>query len=473
MRARGKRWARVLIPVACSLAFASREARANGRLPAAHELVFSATDPSFVVIEATFGLFVSHDTGASFGWVCEPAIGYPSTAELGPADWNHLHVRPGRTISAGRSRSRTDQGCSWQVTLTALVVDIVVRADDPHSALALASSYSGLNDAGETEFSTQVFATHDDGATWAQQGVTIEPDVQVETIDIAPSDPNTIYIGGARTLLDADGSVNRTGIVLASTNGGASYVATTIALQLPNEFESSAFVSAVDPDDAAAGLRAYQRIRRNSLRGPAARQRRRRRDLSYRLPGERRPPRLRAVERRFEGLRRRLRRRSAPRLRAPAADSGAPFSFAQTICHRSSVASPGLRTSSTLATGQPQNPYLEGARRLERRRRDLLSRVPVRLRQRPALLPSERARDDLRSGAGRACSPSSAPAPTAGAPRTEATRMHLPPITTRASETARPRSASCGCDAGETAGEVGGLSAIALVVAMMFRRRRA
>ena len=74
----------VAVPVACSLAFASLDAHANGRLPTAHELVFSPTDPSFVVIEATFGLFLSQNTGASFGWVCEPAIGYPSTLNWDP-----------------------------------------------------------------------------------------------------------------------------------------------------------------------------------------------------------------------------------------------------------------------------------------------------------------------------------------------------------------------------------------------------
>jgi MYXO-CTERM domain-containing protein len=36
-----------------------------------------------------------------------------------------------------------------------------------------------------------------------------------------------------------------------------------------------------------------------------------------------------------------------------------------------------------------------------------------------------------------------------------------------------PRASSCGCEAGETAGEVGGLSAFGLLVAMVLRRRRA
>ena len=75
----------VLGALACSSTFASLEAHANGRLPRAHQLVFSATDPGFVAIEATFGLFLSQDTGAHFAWVCEPAIGYPSTLNWDPS----------------------------------------------------------------------------------------------------------------------------------------------------------------------------------------------------------------------------------------------------------------------------------------------------------------------------------------------------------------------------------------------------
>lgn len=243
--------------IACTAGAAlagSREARANGRLPAAHELVISPTNPNTFAIEATFGLFISQDTGASFGWVCEPAIGYPATLNWDPSigitATSILGGLPnGISVSA-------DQGCSWKTTMDGQIVDVVVRQDDPHSALVLASTYTGITDAGSNSFSTQVFATHDDGATWAPQGVAIESDVEVETIDVAPSDPDVIYIGGARTTPESDGSIERTGVVLASTNGGTSYTATAIPLQ-DSEFAFSAFVSAVDPNDAQ---RVYVRV---------------------------------------------------------------------------------------------------------------------------------------------------------------------------------------------------------------------
>ena len=296
----------------------------------------------------------------------------------------------------------------------------------------------------------------------------------METIDIAPSDPNTIYIGGARTLLGADGSVNRTGIVLASTNGGratrrprsrfAAHRVRILRLRLGRGSERP-----------AAGLRAHQPIHRlhcELQRRPAARQRRRRRDISYRVPGAGALPGFALSS---DGSKVFLGDSVSGVLlaSAPPVDSGAPYSFAQR--------SPTLVECLTWSAGNlyacaPAVPerVLGGARRLDRRRPDLLSRVPFRLRQRPAR---------LRPDAG-------ALASTCGLEFTSVQAARRPVLRRRrqlygrgragllrvrhdaGAETSRPRASSCGCEAGEAAGEVGGLSAIGLLVAMVLRRRR-
>jgi hypothetical protein len=241
--------------IACVAAIVPEDARANGRIPAAKQLVISRTDPSLLVIQATFGLLVSQNAGASFGWVCEPALGYPSTAVEDPS----IGITPS-TILAGVVQGvavSTDRACNWRFTLTEPVSDIVVRQDDPHSALALSSRYFGLTDAGRNAFATGVYATHDDGATWAVVGTPFESDLLAETIDVAPSDANRIYIGGGRTMLAADGSLIGVGVVMASTNGGASYTTTEIPLTSPYETQGAAYVSAVDPTDPQ---RVYVRI---------------------------------------------------------------------------------------------------------------------------------------------------------------------------------------------------------------------
>jgi MYXO-CTERM domain-containing protein len=470
MRARWKlhSFSIVSIPVASFLALASLDAHANGRLPAAHQLVVSPTDPSFFALEATFGLFISHDAGASFGWVCEPALGYPATTNWDPS----IAITATSILASipqGVSMS-TDQGCSWQVTLTAHAIDLVVRAADPHSALALASTYSGVTDAGGEAFSTQVFATHDDGATWAQQGVSIEPDLQVETIDIAPSDPNTIYIGGARTLLGDDGSVDRTGVVLSSTNGGASYAATSIPLQLPQEFESSAFVSAVDPNDPQ---RVYVRISQ-STDGVSSVDRLLVSDdgaATFRTVYQARGA-LPGFALSSDGSKVFVGDSASGVLLAspPPADSGAPFSFAQR--------SPDIVECLTWSGGnlyactpQAQNPYLKqlGVSTddgLTFPPKFLFGCVSGPLACTTGALDSTCIPElqSLQSLIG-PCSDGGSSV-DAGEPDSSVSAHDA------GTEAPRPRSPSCGCEAGEAAGEVGGLSVIGLLVAMVLRRRR-
>jgi MYXO-CTERM domain-containing protein len=460
----------VVAPVVCSLAFASSDAQANGRLPAAHQLVVSPTDPNLFVLEATFGVFTSRDMGATFGWICEPAIGYPSNVAWDPS----IGITASSilaSIPAGVSVS-ADQGCSWQVTLPGHFIDIVVRRDDPHSALALASTYSGRTDAGGNAFLTQVFATHDDGATWAQQGASIDSDVQVETIEVAPRDPNTIYIGGARTSLGADGSLTTTGIVFVSTNGGASYNSTSIALQEPQESESSAFVSAVDPtdpqrvyvrisqsassldrlivsDDGAATFRtAYQA--RGALPGFALSS-----DGSKVFVGDSVSGVLLASP--------------------PPVGSGAPFSFAQR--------SPAVVACLTWAggslyacTGEPQHPNLKELGVSTDDGLTFSQKFIFGCFSGPLSCPSGAVASTCSAGLGSlhaligAC-PDGGSSTDAGEPDSSVPNQDAGHDA--GAEAPRLRSPSCGCRAGEATGEVGGLSVIALLVATALRRRRA
>jgi MYXO-CTERM domain-containing protein len=227
-------------------------------MPAGHQLVVSPVDPAYFVMETTFGLLVSHDSGSTFGWVCEAPIGYGDGGIQDPSVGMTTKsilagIRQGLSVSF-------DTACSWNFASPEPVVDLVVRPDDPHTALALTSSFSGVGDAGENLYATQVLVTHDDGATWAPQGGggVIDPAVQVETIEVARSDPKRIYIGGATRRAAADGGTERVAVVLVSVDGGASYVQSVIPLLAPFETSNgAAFVSAVDPHDAN---RVYVRI---------------------------------------------------------------------------------------------------------------------------------------------------------------------------------------------------------------------
>ncbi|HEV3193347.1 MAG TPA: hypothetical protein VGY54_22725 [Polyangiaceae bacterium] len=231
-------------------------AHANGRMAAGHQLVVSPTDPTLFVMETTFGLLISHDSGNTFGWVCESAVGYGDGGVQDPS----IGLTPTFVLAAMRQglSLSSDLGCSWKLALADPVIDLVVRADDPHTVLALTSKSAGVDDAGENLSVTRILVTHDDGASWSQQGAFIDPAVQVETIDVAPSDSNRIYIGGARRRATTDGGTERVAVVLASTDGGVSYSESDIALMAPYETnQGAAFVSAVDPSNPD---RVYVRI---------------------------------------------------------------------------------------------------------------------------------------------------------------------------------------------------------------------
>jgi hypothetical protein len=228
----------------CALA---PHARANGRMASANELVASPVDPTFLAVETTVGLFFSHDTGATFEWICEAPVGYGDGGNEDPT----LVVTPTQVLAGLREgvSATKDQGCSWTLTSTDRIVDLVSRRDDPHVVLALASTYSGVGDAGTNLYLTRILQTKDDGSTWTQQGPTIDPTLVVETIDVAPSDPSRIYVGGAGWRTAADAGIERVGVVLASTNGGTSFTRTDIPFADATQKKyASAYVSAVDPN---------------------------------------------------------------------------------------------------------------------------------------------------------------------------------------------------------------------------------
>src|SRR5690348_12401562 len=56
---------------------------ANGRFPAASQLVVRPGHPEQMSLRTTFGLLVSNDAGKSWDWVCETAMGYGGQEDPG------------------------------------------------------------------------------------------------------------------------------------------------------------------------------------------------------------------------------------------------------------------------------------------------------------------------------------------------------------------------------------------------------
>lgn len=231
---------------------------ANGRFPASNQIAFSPADPNVVVARTTYAVLPSRDDGATWTFLCEDSLGLPTNAyqdpELGLTA-NGALIAGLYFPTAGLDVSN-DLGCDWNCVGGPLwqqgVVDVVVRPDTPSVVLALTSTSQPV-DAGGGNFS-QVFESTDNGANWAALGVAIDPSVLAQTIDVATTDSNRVYVSGTRGY-----GASRTASLFVSTDGAAHWTEYPLTDFDPTT-EDSIYIGAVDPTDAD---RVY--IRSNSL----------------------------------------------------------------------------------------------------------------------------------------------------------------------------------------------------------------
>jgi hypothetical protein len=240
------RAARRLAAAATFLALVSgaSTAAANGRIPAANQLVASPDFPSTLLLRTTFGLLVSRDAGQKWDWICESAMQYG-----GAQDPSFGLTKNGTLLAStfeGLSVS-SDGFCTFALQGGALrrrvFADLTVRPDDRRQVLALASDYASTTDAGAFTFASQVFLSRNDGATFDALGPTLDPTILFETVEVAESDPQRVYLSGTRT---AAGVIS--GVLLVSRDGGQSFAERAVPLLVPEE--RAPFVSAVDPKNA-------------------------------------------------------------------------------------------------------------------------------------------------------------------------------------------------------------------------------
>jgi hypothetical protein len=226
----------------------SLRAEANGRFPYSNQFAFSTSDPNFILLRTTYGMLPSHDNGATWGFICEDALGLGPEAVEDPSIGLTANDSLIAGVSVGLNVS-ADQGCNWACEGGPLagqpVADVAVRPDTPSSAVAMTRAYQESDSAAQVVLS-QVFQTTDNGVTWAALGVPLPSDVYVETVDVAKSDPNRLYVSGTRGF----GSM-KTAWLFVSMDQGATWTQD----QLPSDLydpssEDSIFIGTVDPTNA-------------------------------------------------------------------------------------------------------------------------------------------------------------------------------------------------------------------------------
>jgi hypothetical protein len=220
-------------------------ALANGRFPAANQLVTRPGDPSSLLVRATFGLLVSADSGAHFDWVCEQAVGLDPGADQDPPIALLGNGFPLVAPFDGVRRS-TDGGCSFEAAATVdpaeRVIDVAVDPGAPARGVAVTWH--------PTTHVTTVYETTDGGASWQVRGTTPGTDAIPVTLDLSPAMPSRILVSGAASVAG-----KLAGVVARSDDDGATWERFTI----PFDGDSALYLAALDPADAG---RVYARTTR-------------------------------------------------------------------------------------------------------------------------------------------------------------------------------------------------------------------
>ncbi|WP_441286904.1 WD40/YVTN/BNR-like repeat-containing protein [Sorangium sp. KYC3313] len=214
----------------------SAPASANGRFPAAGLIASHPSDPSRLMVRATYGLLATHDGGERWRWICEPVVGFGGNEDP------MLAVLADGTIVAGvfdgLSASKNG-GCDWSFAqgdlMNRYVIDLSADREDPSRAVLVVSM--GL---GAGQFLTQLWETSDNADSWTQAGVDLPEDFLAHTVDAAPSDRARVYVSGRYGAPDYAGALQRT------DDRGATWE----RLDIPGSDDMRLpFLGAVDPVD--------------------------------------------------------------------------------------------------------------------------------------------------------------------------------------------------------------------------------
>jgi hypothetical protein len=191
-------------------------ALANGRFPATDGALGDASNPQQLLAQATFGLLLSSDNGASWRWICEQSIGFAANYDPYVAFTADGALLATTVFGLGRS---TDGGCTF-VPATGLPADqrtgmLAVHSSDPGIVLAAIEA-----DPSNPTADGRLFRSVNGGQAWASvmlpsgtlalSGLffqTAQPD---RVLMAAPTDANTLILVSDDAGLD----IVRVGLIL-------------------------------------------------------------------------------------------------------------------------------------------------------------------------------------------------------------------------------------------------------------------
>ena len=208
-------------------------ARANGAFPDSQSVLTPADQPQQIILATNFGVIQSMDAGATWLWSCETdANAYGSLYQLAPPPRDRLFTLANQALAYS-----DDDTCSWKTaggTLAALpVTDAYVDPNNADHVLAIGAPSSVYS----------LFESMDGGATFGPALYTAAADTSIYGVEIAQSDPMTIYVAMI--------SATAAPMLARSTDGGAHFTVNDLSADLGPGWLR---IIAVDPEDPARVL---------------------------------------------------------------------------------------------------------------------------------------------------------------------------------------------------------------------------
>lgn len=214
---------------------------ANGRYPLSQQVLVDPSDMQHLYLRSTYGVLTSSNAGAAWSWLCEPGIGYD------PGEDPMMAILGDGSVLAGASEglfTTRDRGCSWPKDgdIGARYVNDLAAERDGMTVLAATVTVLA-----SSRYEAELWRSTDAAMTWSNLGDLATGSLLPFTLDAAPSDPQRIYVTGASLPAAQDGGANSgTGVLLGSTDGGATFA------QLPvpgTDRNNPPLIAAIDPSN--------------------------------------------------------------------------------------------------------------------------------------------------------------------------------------------------------------------------------
>ncbi|MBP9206162.1 MAG: hypothetical protein KBG28_19475 [Kofleriaceae bacterium] len=228
--------------VACLVLAAAgpRLAHGNGRRPGTVKLHFRPGDERDIMLAATIGALRSTDGGASWRWYCEAAVGYG-----GKYDPDYAFNAAGAIFATtfdGLTVNR--DGCRFVPTSLGDTFVSQVTVSPNGDVLAATADAGNLSAMPPEPPDSRLYRSSDDGVTFTELANPGMPQDWWESLEVAPSDPQRLYLTGYRFIAAGPKVV----LLFRSVDGGSTFTALPIS-DFALTALSDVSIVAIAPDD--------------------------------------------------------------------------------------------------------------------------------------------------------------------------------------------------------------------------------